>query len=218
MIFALFAHSSGAIIGELAPLGVPPPWLSGVRKRYAGVRRHVGTRGPVAASAKAVREIRIMSISKSCEVSGVRANASALWAGAAVIAMLTAPNAASAQSCRDDFESLSSQRQALIRQVQSFKSKRTTATGACNVLTQLTNHDRKMLKWMEDNRDWCQIPEQAFEGMKGSGEQIVTARGNACTVAKKEQAAIAKAKRDAAQGGGQSALPGAGVRLPQGAL
>lgn len=122
------------------------------------------------------------------------------------------------QGCQEELQKLGGQRQTLIQRIQSFQKKRTTATNACNTLSQLASHDQKMIKWMEDNKDWCQIPDEFLNGLKGSVDQVSTARGNACTAAKKERETIARMKREAAQSSAPSGLPGSGVRLPQGAL
>ena len=43
-----------------------------------------------------------------------------------------------------------------------------------------------MLKWMEDNTAWCQLPEPFVADFKKGTEQAVKARGQICTAAKRQ--------------------------------
>jgi len=139
----------------------------------------------------------------------------------AVFALASAhavPASAAPADCQENFEKLGRQRMTLVQKVQGFQKKKTSATNVCAALNQLSAADAKLISWAEANKDWCQIPDQFLETLKSSSGQISTARGNACSAAKKEAAILRQMKANAAQSQGPSGLPGSGVRLPQGAL
>lgn len=144
-------------------------------------------------------------------------------AGAAMLTSILGSTAALAQqsSCATDFQKFMAPRQALIERVNSFQKKRPTPQQACGTLNQLVSADSRMSKWVDENKDWCQIPEQIVEQLKTGAEQAQRARGQACGVAKQQAAMIARARaqqRAAQQGGGGAPAVGSGVRLPSGAL
>lgn len=122
-------------------------------------------------------------------------------------------------SCQADFQKLMSPRLALIQRLNNFQKKRPTPQVACSTLSQLVAADSRLDKWVGENKDWCQIPEEMVEQLKAGAGQAQRARGQACGVAKQQAALIARARAQqrAAQGGGQAPV-GSGVRLPQGAL
>ncbi len=128
---------------------------------------------------------------------------------------------AQASNCQGDFQKLMAPRQSLIERINGFKSKRPTAGQACSTLSQLVSADQRLNKWLSENKDWCQIPEQVVEQAQGSSGQALRARGQACTAAKNQdlQNARARAAQQQQQAGGGAPAPvGSGVRLPQGAL
>jgi hypothetical protein len=140
-----------------------------------------------------------------------------LGIGAGVSAIIMAPGEAEAQAttCQVDFQKVMEPRQALINRINGFRTKRPTAGQACSTLTQLVAADRKVIAWMTENKDWCQIPDQVVEQLQEAGTQATTSRDTACTAAKNQQSQIDRAK--AQQQGGPPPV-GSGVRLPQGAL
>jgi hypothetical protein len=114
-------------------------------------------------------------------------------------------------SCQAELDSLGEARLKVINRINGFSKKRPTAQQACGAFGELVASEAKMLKWMQDNQDWCRLPEALIANFKEGSQQAVKARGQACTAAKRQ-----------ASGGGGAAprgpVPGGGVRLPQGAL
>jgi hypothetical protein len=114
-------------------------------------------------------------------------------------------------SCQAELDSLAQARLDVINRINGFNKKRPTARQACSVFGELVNAEAKMLKWMQENQDWCRLPDPLVTSFKDGSQQAVKARGQACTAAKRE-----------ADGGGGAAprgpAPGSGIRLPQGAL
>ena len=154
-----------------------------------------------------------------------------LWAALALSSVAIFPAAllfatqaqAQASNCQEDFQKNMAPRQALINRINGFRTKRPTAGQACSTLGQLVSADTRMISWMNENKDWCQIPDQLVEQLKESSGQAVRSRAQACTAAKSQQGQIARARaaqqRAADQGGGGApAAVGSGVKLPQGAL
>lgn len=130
---------------------------------------------------------------------------------------------AQGSNCQVDFQKMMAPRQALIARINGYRNKRPTADQACSTLNQLVAADGRTVKWMTENQDWCQIPEDLINQLKGSSGQAVTSRNQACGAAKSQRAQIARARaaqaRAAQQGGGGGPpAVGSGVRLPQGAL
>ena len=128
----------------------------------------------------------------------------------------TTPAMAVPESCAE-FVKIAAPRLALIEKLNNFKTKRPSAMEACKVMTSLNAADKKIMDWMLANKEWCQVPEDQIESLKVSGEQSQGFRNKACAAAVTQAKQIEQQKRAQAQGGGQS-LPGAGIKLPQGAL
>jgi hypothetical protein len=129
----------------------------------------------------------------------------------ALLAVTTGAEAMTA-SCQAEFEKFNTERQTEVDRINAFNKKRPTARQACAVFNNLTGVESRMIKWMDANKDWCQIPETLIEQLKGAAGQTTKVRGQVCTAARRE-----------GQGGGAAAPrgappPGSGVRLPQGAL
>lgn len=120
------------------------------------------------------------------------------------------PAMAMPASCQQDFAKYSGDREAAIQRINTFNKKRPSAFQACAAFGNLTGIEARMLKWMNENKEWCQFPEQVINQLKEATAQTSRVRGQVCTAAKRE-----------AQGGGAARgapPPGSGVRLPQGAL
>jgi hypothetical protein len=147
----------------------------------------------------------------------------ALTAGLALAAFaMTSDNAVAQSSCQADFQKVMQPRMNLIQRINGFRNKRPTAGQACSTLGQLVAADARAIKWMTDNKEWCQIPDETVEQLKGAAGQSSRARGQACSAAKNQQVQIARMRaaqaRAAQQQGGGPPAVGSGVRLPQGAL
>jgi hypothetical protein len=135
------------------------------------------------------------------------------------------PSAAFAlpDSC-NDFQKVATPRMALISQINGFKKRKPTAAQACSILTRLVNSEAKILNWMNANKDWCQIPDDQIVGLKQASGQSASFKAQACNAAAQQSKQIAQMRRQQQmqqrqqQSGGGGQAPGAGVKLPQGAL
>jgi hypothetical protein len=129
---------------------------------------------------------------------------------------------AQASTCQTDFQKYMGPRMALIQRINGFQKRKPTPQAACSTLSQLVSADSRLSKWMTENKEWCQIPDNVVEQLQTGAGQATRARGQACGAAKNQASQIARARaaqQRAAQGGGGGApAVGSGVRLPQGAL
>ena len=116
-------------------------------------------------------------------------------------------------ACQADLDKYAGARLKVIERINAFQKKRPTAKAACGTFSELVKSEADMLKWMEDNMAWCQLPETFVTDFKKGSEQGIKARGQVCTAAKKE--AQMRAQQGAAPRG---PAPGGGVQLPKGAL
>jgi hypothetical protein len=123
-------------------------------------------------------------------------------------------------NCEQDFQKVMQPRQNLIQRINGFQQRRPTPQAACSTLSQLVAADVKLSKWVDENKDWCQIPDGVVEQLKTGAGQAQRARGQACGAARQQASNIARARAQqrAAQSGGGQAPVGSGVRLPSGAL
>lgn len=134
---------------------------------------------------------------------------------AAVLLALGGQAGAMTPSCQADLDKHGSARLEIINKINGFQKKRPTAQQACGVFGQLVKTEADMLKWMEDNQAWCQLPDSFVEDFRKGSQQAVKARGSVCTAAKKE----AQMRAQGAGGGApRGPAPGSGVQLPKGAL
>lgn len=141
-----------------------------------------------------------------------------LATGATALLMASSASYAVPESCAE-FPKIVAPRIALIEKLNGFKAHKPTAAEACRVMTSLTQADKRILDWMIANKDWCQVPDEQIAQLKQSSEQSNGFKGKACAAAANQAKQIEQLKRAQAQGGGgPSAPPGSGIRLPQGAL
>ncbi len=124
--------------------------------------------------------------------------------------LLAAPVLALTPTCQAELDKYAGARLGVIEKVNAFQKKRPTAKQACATFGDLVKAEAEMLKWMEDNLAWCQLPEPFVEEFKKSTAQGTKARAQVCTAAKKQQQQQGAAPRGPA--------PGSGVALPKGAL
>ena len=107
---------------------------------------------------------------------------------------------ASAQSCNEDIGELQKKRQvhidALNRMSKASQGK-LDPIASCPRLRNLAAAEREMLAYMEKNQNWCSIPENIIEQVKGGGLKTAEVAGQACKVA----AQMKKMQQQQAAGG-----------------
>ena len=159
----------------------------------------------------------------------IRSHLMAAFAAAGII-MTAAPAFAQATGCEAG-QKILAERNSLGQQLSKItkgdgKKKQIDARAACPLFTKLVANGETGLKWMTDNKDWCQIPDQALEQFSEAHKQIQTVKTQACQAAAKMNEMEKKAKQAAQQqqqqGGGRGLLGGGGLTgaysMPKGAL
>lgn len=134
----------------------------------------------------------------------------------AAVTSFTAPAFAQSASCQEAQKFLG-ERQNLIQQINklSGKDKKIDPRAACGVLGKLVANGDAGVKWLEANKDWCQVPDQFAEGFKQDHQRSKEMRSKACRAAEK----LTKMEKQTKQGGNPfgGGLTGE-YKIPQGAL
>ncbi len=136
---------------------------------------------------------------------------------------LTAATPALAQSgsCADGQKYFAT-RQSLLEQFNktAVKNKQIDPRAACPILTKMVANGDAGVKWLEGNKDWCQVPPQMAENFTQAVGKFKELRGKACQMAAKMNAMEKQAKEQAQKGAGggfSGGLTGE-FKVPQGAL
>jgi hypothetical protein len=138
---------------------------------------------------------------------------------AALVGLAAAPAFAQSSSCQD-FRKQMEERRVIVEKLHALDKRKggMDAKSACPAFGNLVTNGTTAVKWLETNKDWCQIPDQVIENIKKDHARAVDLRGQACKAAAQQAAMEKKAK----EGGGSGLLGGDGLtgsyRMPQGAL
>ncbi|MGL4729930.1 MAG: hypothetical protein ACRCWO_14365 [Bosea sp. (in: a-proteobacteria)] len=153
----------------------------------------------------------------------------ALALGAALSLLSMGEAQAQVSECQK-LQGMLQQRQSLVQRMNAASNaKRLDARGACSILTQISSNGSQVLKFMDANKDWCQIPDQFVENIRADHGRSNRIRGQACNAASQQTRAIQQqrqAQRQAQQQqqqdrgafGGADVVTGGPWRVPQGAL
>ena len=119
-----------------------------------------------------------------------------------------------AQSCGDDLQKMAQKREAAMQSINGVVAaahgKPLDPEVFCAKAAPLISVEGAMLAYMEKNKEWCQVPDDAIAQLKAAHAKTIGFSTKACTVAEK----IKKMKEQAAQGGG----PPQAQPLPAGPL
>lgn len=116
-------------------------------------------------------------------------------------------------------------RKALVNRINKL-GKRPDPRNACSLFRNLVSNGDAAIKWLETNKDWCQIPDAFIDNLKADNAKAGEIRTQACRAAT-QQATMEKRAREAAQQqqnrppmlGGSEGDPVTGrIPIPQGAL
>lgn len=143
-------------------------------------------------------------------------------AGALAVLFTASEAAAQATTNCGDIQKMLIQRQGITARLTSAsKGKKIEAKVACSNFGQLVSNGQTLLKWVDANKDWCQIPDSFTQGIRADHGRAITIRAQACNVAAK-QATMEKQARDGGGGGSGGLLGGGGLEgssaMPKGAL
>ena len=131
-------------------------------------------------------------------------------------ALLGASSAAWAGDCNADIAGLSKSRQSFIEKLnvlaKASKGK-LDPISSCAPLQGLVKAESALLKYLEGNSTWCNIPDETVAGLKAGTAKSIAFATQACNFA----AQAKKAQQQQASGGGGVAAPEA-PKLPTGPL
>ena len=117
------------------------------------------------------------------------------------------------QSCGEDLQKLAQRREAELATINNLvkaaHGKQLDPAVFCAKSAGLNAAENAMIAYMDKNKDWCQIPDEAIAQLKANHAKSVAFSGRACAVA----AQMKKMKEQQAQGGAPQAQP-----LPTGPL
>ena len=129
---------------------------------------------------------------------------------------------ASAQVCQEGAK-LVQARQGIVQEINKAggKDKKLDPRVACGAFGKLVANGEESLKWLETNKDWCQIPDQVAESLKQEHTKVKEIRTQACQVAAKFEKMQKQARQQQQQQQGGNPFAGGltgQYKLPQGAL
>jgi hypothetical protein len=149
---------------------------------------------------------------------------SSFLAGLAAAGLLAAAEPAFAQAAGcQDAQKFMSERKSLSEQLQKAggKDKKLDPRIACTIFGKLQSNGESGLKWIEANKDWCQIPDQFTQNFKNEHDKVKELRGQACKVAAQFTAMEKKARQAQQQQKGGNPFGGGltgEYSIPKGAL
>ena len=142
-------------------------------------------------------------------------------AAAGLALALAAPAGAQSSACMD-VQKILIERKSLVDRISAAgsKNKKMDAQEACGLFTKLVANGAGAVKWLDANKEWCQVPDAFANGLKTDHGKAVSIRGKACAAATQQAAMQKRAKEGGGEGSGL--LGGGGLtgsyRIPQGAL
>jgi hypothetical protein len=146
----------------------------------------------------------------------IRAGALVL-AGSIMAPLVSTDARAQAAGCTD-IQKMLLERKSIAGSLAPKKGQQLDAGFACTNFGKLVTNGTTLIKWVDANKDWCQIPDNFVTGIKADHERATSIRAKACGIAAK-QSQVQKQAREGAGGGllGGPGLEGQ-MRVPQGAL
>ena len=158
---------------------------------------------------QARRAVRISSVAALCAAAQV----------AAVVLLAPSAQAQSASNC-GDVQKILLERKAIAGRLTPAKGQKMDAGFACANFGKLVANGSTLIKWVDANKEWCQIPDSFATGIKEDNNRAVSIRAKACGVAAKQAQMEKQAKDGGVASGGLLGGPGleGASRLPQGAL
>jgi hypothetical protein len=140
-------------------------------------------------------------------------------AGVSLLGLLLAAgayDAASAQSCQEDFQKLTQRRMGQIAALNNLGKAgkgKMDPTAACPAARKLVGVETEMLSYMEKNKEWCAIPDNVLDSFKQARAKTQNFAAQACSVAAKVKKMQEQQRDQAAAGGGMPVQ-----KLPSGPL
>lgn len=122
--------------------------------------------------------------------------------------------AARGQSCQEDFQKLSERRLsqvAVLNKLGKAAKGKMDPVAACPAARRLVSIESEVFAYMEKNKDWCNIPDDAVDGFKEAQAKSRNFAAQAC-------AAAAKVKKMQSEQQAEAGAPTQAQKLPAGPL
>jgi hypothetical protein len=143
-----------------------------------------------------------------------------ILAGSIMVPLVATKAEAQAAGC-GDIQKFLIERKSIAGGLSPKKGQQLDARVACTGFGKLVSNGSTLIKWVDTNKDWCQIPDNFVSGIKADHERATAIRAKACGIAA-NQVQMEKQARQQSGGGGGGLLGGPGLegqmRVPQGAL
>jgi hypothetical protein len=94
--------------------------------------------------------------------------------------------AAHATDCNQDIGALTKKRQGIIDQLNQLAQggkKQLDPVDSCPKLRALVAAERELIAYLTKNKDWCAVPDEAFQNLSTGAARTVKVASQACTVA-----------------------------------
>ena len=141
--------------------------------------------------------------------------------GAAGLLAASVPDAGAQSAICQNIQPMLTQRKEISGKLSAGSKGKLDARVACSGFNQLVSNGQTLIKWVDANKDWCQIPEAFVGGIKADHEKAISIRARACKVAA-QQNEMDKRAKEGGGGGAGGLLGGGGLAgqqvMPQGAL
>lgn len=143
--------------------------------------------------------------------------------GAAGLLAVAVPQAGAQSASCQSIQPMLVQRKEISGRLSAGPKGKLDARVACSGFNQLVSNGQALIKWVDANKDWCQIPDTFVGGIKADHEKAISIRARACKVAAQQTEMEKRAKEGGGGGGGAGGLLGGGgltgqQAMPQGAL
>ncbi len=137
-------------------------------------------------------------------------------AGLLLLALCATAGAAHAQSCQEDFQTLSERRLAQIQALNAIGKAgkgKMDPNAACPAAKKLVGIENEMAGYMVKNKEWCNIPDNVVDSFKQAAGKTKSFASQACGAAAKMKQMMEQQRQQAASGG-----MGGPPKLPSGPL
>ncbi|MBO0734816.1 MAG: hypothetical protein J2P49_11000 [Methylocapsa sp.] len=116
--------------------------------------------------------------------------------------------AAYAGDCNQDIGALTKKRQEIIDQLNRLAQggkKQLDPVASCPKLRALVAAERELVAYLSKNKEWCAVPDEAFQNISASAGKTSKVAGQACTIA--AQIKKAQEQQSAGAAAAQQKLP-----------
>ncbi|WP_246164427.1 hypothetical protein [Blastochloris sulfoviridis] len=100
---------------------------------------------------------------------------------AAALAACAGPEALAQQNCVEDFARLRQDAEKRAGEVKAAGERKVPPREMCQAIRRFAESEAKVVKYLEENQPWCQIPPQVVAQAKNSHARTLKARTQVCS-------------------------------------